>query len=329
MVFTRESYPQPWALTANTLGGTLGLLGERTKGSEGVKLLKASADIFNKVLEVHKENPFSQDWANAQNNLGFTFQKIGQRTEGTERIGYLEKSRDYLRKALTVFSRKDFAYQYSTINYDLGFTLQLLSDSVEGEKSRDYLSESAKAYLEASTKFSDNSPLLKAYDIYHNKLFLFDQSLSINEDWLNKNKDDIEVEVQFAENLLTANQPTECDKKADSLLAKDISTERNIVLQTIHIVCLLENRQSEKVTPRLDSIMDQISAQSPNFKVSWNFAGTKYFINHNKELTPYRTWLLELISSISSNNRDTILQGLKTLREDFKDVSTFSGRKLL
>jgi len=35
--------------------------------------------------------------------------------------------------------------------------------------------------------------------------------------------------------------------------------------------------------------MNQISTQSPNFKVSWNFDGTKYFINQNKELTPYRT----------------------------------------
>ena len=68
-VFTREAFPQDWALTQNSLGLAYGkrLRGERADNQE-----KAIAH-YEAALTVYTREAFPREWATAQSGLGLAY----------------------------------------------------------------------------------------------------------------------------------------------------------------------------------------------------------------------------------------------------------------
>ncbi|KOP26270.1 hypothetical protein AMR41_11260, partial [Hapalosiphon sp. MRB220] len=68
-VYTREAFPQDWAMTQNNLGTAYGdrILGERANN------LESAIAAFESALEVRTREAFPQDWATTQNNLGIAY----------------------------------------------------------------------------------------------------------------------------------------------------------------------------------------------------------------------------------------------------------------
>lgn len=73
--------------------------------------------------------------------------------------------------------------------------------------------------------------------------------------------------------------------------------------------------ETGKAADQLEILIDMIGKQSQDFKLGWEFTGTKYFIRTNKELEPYRKWLLAFFTALEKKGRDTIIASLTKLRQ--------------
>jgi hypothetical protein len=52
-------------------------------------------------------------------------------------------------------------------------------------------------------------------------------------------------------------------------------------------------------------------------KVGGSFKGTRYFINNNEPLAPYRPWLMRLFDAIEGADRHAVLSALQEVRANF------------
>ena len=69
--------PADWAMTQNNLGNALASQGERTSGSEGLRLLDEAVTAYRDALTVRTRADMPADWAMTQNNLGTALQTQG------------------------------------------------------------------------------------------------------------------------------------------------------------------------------------------------------------------------------------------------------------
>ncbi|WP_049802597.1 tetratricopeptide repeat protein [Gloeothece verrucosa] len=122
-VCTRDSFPEEWARTQNTLGDAYRnrILGERAEN------LELAIAVFNLSLEVRTRDSFPEDWANTQNNLGIAYcQRIlGERAEN------LELAIAAFNLSLEVYTRDSFPEAWAATQIGLGNTY---SDRILGER---------------------------------------------------------------------------------------------------------------------------------------------------------------------------------------------------
>ena len=81
---------------------------------------------------------------------------------------------------------------------------------------------------------------------------------------------------------------------------------------------LLAFNQADRLSPKMEALIAEISSKPADFKVGWAFDGTKHFIIQTEKLSPYRDWLDKLFDAIGGKDRETILKGLKEAKESFK-----------
>jgi tetratricopeptide (TPR) repeat protein len=105
-VFTRERFPQDWAMTQNNLGATYS---NRIAGEKRENLEQAIA-CYTQALEERTRERFPQDWARTQNNLGNAYRDriAGEKRENLEQAiaCYTEALKVFLPQALPTECRK-------------------------------------------------------------------------------------------------------------------------------------------------------------------------------------------------------------------------------
>jgi tetratricopeptide (TPR) repeat protein len=79
-VYTRDQFPQYWAVTQNNLGNVLMDQGVRTAGQKGNDLLGQAVKAYKQALQVRTREQLPQDWAMTQNNLDAVLKVLGERT---------------------------------------------------------------------------------------------------------------------------------------------------------------------------------------------------------------------------------------------------------
>ncbi len=110
-VYTKENYPQAWAMTQHNLGIVYRNL---TTGDRAANLQKAIDCYENALTVVTKEN-YPQDWAKTQNNLGNVYRDLTT----DDRAANLQKTIDCYKNALAVFSELDYPLEHQTVTEDL------------------------------------------------------------------------------------------------------------------------------------------------------------------------------------------------------------------
>jgi tetratricopeptide repeat protein len=148
-------------------------------------------------------------------------------------------------------------------------------------------------------------------------LFKFDEAFALNQQWLTHHPDDILAQADLAEKYFTTGRFDQCEQRIEALL---INPEANIrsALLTIKIAVLLALNRSDRVPTEVESLIGEIARQPADFKVEWEFAGTRYFINRNRRMSRHRAWLNQLFDVLGSRDRGAILQGLQDVKEGFK-----------
>jgi CHAT domain-containing protein len=140
-VFTRERFPQDWAMTQNNLGATYS---NRIAGEKRENLEQAIA-CYTQALEEPTRERFPQDWARTQNNLGNAYR---DRIAGEKREN-LEQAIACYTQALEERTRERFPYEWARTQNNLGNAYR---DRIAGEK-RENLEQAIACYTEALKVF--------------------------------------------------------------------------------------------------------------------------------------------------------------------------------
>jgi tetratricopeptide (TPR) repeat protein len=136
----RSERPLDWAMTQNSLGTALGILGGRE--SEQARLEEAVA-AFREALKEDTRDRVPLEWAGTQNNLGNALEMLGERESGTTRLN--EAIAAY-REALKENTRARVPIEWARTQMNLGVALKVLG---ERESGTERLEEAVAAYREA------------------------------------------------------------------------------------------------------------------------------------------------------------------------------------
>ena len=136
-VFTREAFPQQWAMTQNNLANAYLF---RIRGQKADNLEDA-IKYFQAALQVRTRKAFPVDWATTQNNLGnaYLFRIRGQKVDN------LEAAIKYFQAALQVRTRKAFPQQWADTQNNLG---NAYGNRIRGQKADNL--EAAIKYFKAA-----------------------------------------------------------------------------------------------------------------------------------------------------------------------------------
>ncbi|MEI2583635.1 CHAT domain-containing protein [Scytonema sp. PRP1] len=124
-VFTRQAFPQQWAMTQNNLAAAYSdrILGEK---AQNIEMAIAS---YTNALSVHTRQAFPQDWAMTQNNLGLAY---ADRILG-EKAQNIEMAIASYTNALSVRTREAFPQDWATTQNNLGLAYR---NRILGEKAQ-------------------------------------------------------------------------------------------------------------------------------------------------------------------------------------------------
>jgi hypothetical protein len=154
--------------------------------------------------------------------------------------------------------------------------------------------------------------------LYHEALFEFPRAFMLNQRWLERNLSDLAGLSDFAERHFTTGRFTECEQRITILLANPaVGPSIQIALQAIQIANSLALGKTDMVPGRIAAMVEGITNQSERFKVGWSFKGTRYFINNNDTLAPYRPWLMRLFDAVEGADHHAVLSALQELRASF------------
>lgn len=309
-VDTREQLPQDWAKTQINLGNALKSLGERMSGVESIQYLKDASGAHRAALEVFTRKNFPQQWAIGQANLGNALFSLGIRANGAENTYYLNDATVAYHAALEVFNQVNAPRLWTIIQINLArayYQLHNWADAVE-------------EYRKVFTFDPDNK---QAYEgmglLYHDRLFDFDKAFLLHQQWLVRHKEDISAQADFAQAHFTTGRFNECEQRIKTFLTlPEATVSTKTALRAIEIANYLASDKSSRVHGELNLLLTEVANQSTEFKVDWVFDGTKYYIDHNEKLLPYRPWLKQLFDALKGKDRDTILKGLREVQETLK-----------
>ncbi|MEH1976096.1 MAG: hypothetical protein V7L02_23355, partial [Nostoc sp.] len=141
-VFTREAFPQQWAMVQNNLGIAYRdrIFGER------VENLELAIAAFQAALSVSLRSAFPVDWARTQNNLGTAyFNKI----QG-DKANNIEQSIAAYQAALSIYTREAFPVDWAMTQNNLGTAYR---DRIFGEKAEN-LENAIAAFTAALTVYT-------------------------------------------------------------------------------------------------------------------------------------------------------------------------------
>ncbi|HSF74601.1 MAG TPA: tetratricopeptide repeat protein, partial [Microcoleus sp.] len=99
-VYTRENYPEQWAMTQHNLGTAYS---DRIEGVRAANIEEAIA-CFREALKVRTPENYPEDWAATQNNLGAAY---SDRIEGV-RAANIEEAIACYWEALKIYTHEDY-----------------------------------------------------------------------------------------------------------------------------------------------------------------------------------------------------------------------------
>ncbi|MCP4696430.1 MAG: hypothetical protein GY862_06240 [Gammaproteobacteria bacterium] len=168
-IYTRERWPQKWALTQHYLGAKLREQGELTEGEAGLKLLADAVTACRNALEVRTREHFPQDWAATQNHLANALRAQAARVEGEASLVLLVEAEAAIHAALEVFSHEQFPKDWAKTQNNLGNMLYSQGIRMEGEAGLILLAK-AEAAFRATLKVNTRENLPQDWASAHHNL---------------------------------------------------------------------------------------------------------------------------------------------------------------
>jgi tetratricopeptide (TPR) repeat protein len=145
----------------------------------------------------------------------------------------------------------------------------------------------------------------------HERAFQFEEAYSVIVDRYQRDTSNIGMMVELTEAAFTTGRFESAQQWIAHLQSRpSVPIRYQIVLRALEIATLHALGKSYLVEERKSALASLIAAQPDAFNLNWVFAGTKHFIRNDGRLTPYRRWLLKLLTALEAGKRDAILARL-------------------
>lgn len=156
--------------------------------------------------------------------------------------------------------------------------------------------------------------------IYHEKLFLFQQALMLNQQWLERHPDNLSAQANSAETHFTNGRFVDAETRIAALLKNHkLEPGAELALRTLSIATLLALNKPTVVSFELAALHALVKSWPDNLEFSWSFEGSKHFISNELKFAAERTWLLELITAVEEKKPQKRLVALEKIQIDFKN----------
>src|SRR5262249_33987535 len=136
-----------------------------------------------------------------------------------------------------------------------------------------------------------------------------------------RHPEDLAALSDFAEKHFTTGRFAECDRRLATLLANPaVQSQVNVALRAIEVANLLALDNTPSVLGKFDTLLETLTRQPGDFKVTWSFGGTLHFISQHEALAPYRSWLQQFFGAFAETDRQAMLTALQAARATFAAV---------
>ena len=213
------------------------------------------------------------------------------------------------RQAMEVYTRADAPRRWAIVQNNVAKTYMLLKDWPDALTSYLHVLHADPEYQEAYQAASYLS---------HEVFFQFPQAFALNQQSLERHPADLGTLSDYAERHFTTSRFAECDQRLTALLVNpDVEPQTIVALRAIEIANLLALDKAARVPGKIDTMLETISKQPEDFKVTWSFGGTLHFISQYVPLAPHRDWLQQFFGALIDTDRQAMVTGLQGARASF------------
>ena len=308
LVRTREQMPRAWGITQNSLGNSLQAQGTRASAPDALRLLGEALVAYREALQVFTGEESLALWAMTKHNVGSALQEQATRTDGPDSARLFNEAVSAYREALRVWTREQRPQQWAMAQNNLArahFNL------------KEWLS-AAGCYENVLQVYPEFRPAYeKARFLEHEVLLNFPRALKLNEQWLQRNPNDLLAGATFAENLFTTGSYEDSERRISSMLSDPkVEAQIKIPVRAIEIANLIALNREPEVPLKLKDLIEVVESQPSDFKVQWSFAGIKWITSH-KTFPAKTAWLADFFTAMEGENRELIVKKLRAVSETF------------
>ena len=284
---TRARAPLDWAATQNSLGAALATLGAREAGTAR---LEEAVAAYRAALEERTRARVPLAWAATQHNLGVALATLGEREAGTAR---LEEAVAAYRAALEEATRARVPLAWAATQHNLAWAYWVLTD----------WANAAAVYQELlDADPTDGAAYAGAQSLYGDHLFQFDNAFTLGQQWLARNPNDLDAQVNFAEEHFTTGRFSEAHARLTALLNQPELTSRvKLVLHALDLAALLALAETQAIPAQLAALQERVAAWPENTALDWSFGGTRHFIRQQNRLASH-PWLDALLAALQEGD---------------------------
>jgi hypothetical protein len=145
-VFTREAYPEGWALLQNNMGLVYLYLSYEVDEKLGKDYLNKAITGYREAIVIDSRPQSLENWASDQSNLGILLNALSQLTTGAEKIRLLKESVVAYNEALKFYSPTKSAQDWARTKNGLGNALIMLGRDSSLPENADYLNKAVIAF---------------------------------------------------------------------------------------------------------------------------------------------------------------------------------------
>lgn len=244
-VYTRERWPQAWAVIQALLGYMLTEQASHARQEETKPLVQEAVAAFRRTLEVATREAMPELWAIAQNNIGGLLWGLGRTATGEEAAKLRGEALTAFRQAVDVNTRERMPQVWAKMQTHLGLLLldqggraaveeavgayrralevyTLEQTPQEWRNVQENLAYAYRALEDWRGALAACTEVMKAFPeeflayqcaatLNHDKLFSFADARTLHAQWLERHPKEMQVRVNLAESQLATGQFAEAE----------------------------------------------------------------------------------------------------------------------
>lgn len=271
---------------------------------------KQAESTFQELIKTADRESNLQEWLVLKADLGNVLQVLGDFRDSPP-----DEKNGYLRQAETVYAETLAAIPEGQYTNDRLWLQKALAKTYSSLKD---IPAALKLLIAVHEQYPEDEEgyQLLAF-LYHEDLYDYAAAFALHEDWLRRYPDYSASRFDMAENLFTLDRLEESETRINTILTDtSLKADEKIVLKALLIAIYMSRGQKKPAHGLLQEILNILSGQPLDFRLTWNYGGTKQFVSQNKKFAISGPVLLKLFNALEITERARQRQILRALQKE-------------